>query len=131
MPIRPILFCILLGLVPVPGIAQTKIGGDRQLFIDDQLLDLAQSRNISRAVNPPESIQRVLTPDQPWEALGFIFYCSVVDDGGTAKLYHGSYDAEKKKHFMVATSADGLHWERPKLGLKEFAGSKENNLLPL
>jgi len=31
-------------------------------------------------------VQRVLTPDQPWEALGFIFYCSVVDDGGTKVL---------------------------------------------
>src|SRR5260221_8382218 len=57
-----------------------QIGGDRQLFLDDRLLDLAQSRDVTRTLNSPESIRRVLTPDQPWEALGFIFYCSVVDD---------------------------------------------------
>ena len=93
--------------------AQTasRSAADRQLFIDDRLLDLAQTRNITRTLNPPESIRKVLTPDQPWEALGFIFYCSVVDDGGAVKLFHGSYDAEKKKHFSLATST-----RRPALG---------------
>src|SRR3712207_6984068 len=30
-----------------------------------------------------------------------------------------------------ATSDDGLNWERPKLGLVEFNGNKENNLVDL
>jgi hypothetical protein len=107
------------------------IGTDRQLFLDDTLVDLAQTRNITRTMNPPESIRKVLEPDQPWEALGFIFYCSVVDDGGAVKLFHGSYDAEKKKHFSLATSSDGMHWERPSLGLKTFQGNKNNNILPV
>ncbi len=107
------------------------LNSDRQLFLDDHLLDLAQTHDVARTLNPPQDVQRILKPDQPWERLGFIFYCCVVDDNGTAKLYHGSYDAEKKKHFMLATSTDGLHWERPKLGLKAFEGSKENNLLPM
>ena len=106
-----------------------QIGSARQLFLDDLLLDLGKSRDVTRALNSPPSIHRVLTPDQPWEALGFTFYCSLVDDGGVLKLFHGSYDAEKKKHFSLATSADGIHWERPRLGLKEFQGSTANNLL--
>jgi hypothetical protein len=111
--------------------AAVEIGTDRQLFLDDTLVDLALTRNIMRTLNPPESIRRVLTPDQPWEALGFIFYCSVVDDGGAVKLFHGSYDGEKKKHFSLATSSDGVNWERPQLGLKAFQGSKDNNILPI
>lgn len=107
------------------------IGSDRQLFLDDRLIDLARSRNVSRSLNPPQDIRRVLKPDHPWEALGFIFYASVVEDEGTAKLFHGSYDAEKRKHFSIATSHDGLHWERPSLGLADFDGSKENNILPI
>ncbi|NQT11813.1 MAG: hypothetical protein HQ582_03635 [Planctomycetes bacterium] len=121
-----------------PGRAEDKsgaepiaIGGDRQLFLDDRLLDLAQSHNVARTLNPPHRIRRVLKPDRPWEALGFIFYASVVDDGGAAKLFHGSYDAEKGKHFSLATSRDGIHWERPRLGLKDFHGNKESNLLPI
>ncbi len=107
------------------------IGDRRQLFIDDALLDLERTQNVTRRLNAPHKIQRVLTPQQPWEALGFVFYCGVIDDGGTAKLYHHSYDAEKKKHSMLATSTDGLNWERPKLGLKAYEGSTANNLLPL
>ena len=106
-----------------------EIGATRQLFIDNSLVDAASTRNIAASVNRPESIRQVMTPDQPWEALGFIFYCSVVDDNGAVKLYHGSYDGEKKKHFSLATSRDGLHFERPHLGLKMFQGSKENNIL--
>ena len=29
----------------------------------------------------------------------------------------------------MATSTDGLHWERPKLGLVEYGGNKANNIL--
>ena len=30
-----------------------------------------------------------------------------------------------------AESDDGIHWTKPKLGLKEFRGSKDNNLVPM
>lgn len=108
-----------------------EIGSHRQLFLDDHLLDAARAQRVTPTLNPPQSIRRVLKPDQPWEALGFIFYASVVDDGKTIQLYHGSYDAEKKKHFLLATSTDGFHWEQPELGLKKFQGSTKNNILPL
>jgi hypothetical protein len=111
--------------------APLKINDVRQLFIEDLLIDLERTQNVTRQLNGPHKIQRVLTPDQPWEKLGFVFYCGVIDDGGTAKLYHSSYDAEKKKHSSLATSTDGLTWERPKLGLKAYEGNKDNNLLPL
>lgn len=32
--------------------------------------------------------------------------------------------------FAYAESKDGIHWERPELGLREFRGSKKNNLVP-
>lgn len=107
------------------------IGTTRQLFLDDELIDSERTTGVTRRLNSPHRIQRVLKPERPSEALSFIFYCSVVDDGGTAKLFHGSYDAEKKKHFALATSRDGLRWQRPNLGLLEYHGSKANNLLPL
>lgn len=113
------------------GARGLNIGGERQLFLDDALLDPARTRNMTRTMNPPLDVRRVLRPDQPWEALGFIFYCSVIDENGAAQLYYGSYDGEKKRHFNLAASGDGLHWERPQLGFKTFQGRKNNNLLPL
>jgi len=108
-----------------------RIGSHKQLFLDDRLIDPGRSHGIEKRLNRPYRIQRVLRPEQPSEALGFIFYGSVVDDGGEAKLFHGSYDARKGKHFALATSRDGLHWKRPVLGLRTYRGDTRNNLLPL
>jgi len=105
------------------------IGSEKQLWLDERLMDQERSHGVTRRMNPPLRIERVMTPDAPWEALGFIFYSSVVEAKDGFLLYYGSYDAEKKKHFCVATSEDGLHWVRPKLGLREFGGSKDNNIL--
>jgi len=40
-------------------------------------------------------------------------------------------DPDDLGHFLLACaeSADGIHWERPDLGLHEFAGSKRNNIV--
>lgn len=111
--------------------AAAVVGGERQMFLDDELLDLELSQNLHRTLNPPTSIRRVLKPERPSEALGFIFYGSVVDHDGVVKLFHGSYDADKKKHFSLATSRDGLHFERPDLGLTEYRGNRHNNILPV
>ncbi len=111
--------------------APIEIATHRQLFLDDFLLDPGSTRGITRTLNRPHRIERVLKPDRPSEALGFIFYGSVVDEDGTAKLFHGSYDAEKRKHFKIATSEDGIHWERPELGLVDYHGGRDNNLLPV
>ncbi len=109
------------------------IGGGRQLFLDDSLLDLGLTRGVTRTLNPPGDVRRVLAPEQPWEALGFIFYSSVVEDGGEIKLYYGSYTRDDKlqRHFCLATSRDGVTFQRPSLGQKAFNGSTENNLLAL
>ena len=107
------------------------IAAGRQLFFDDRVIDSGLTRGVTRVLNPPLRIERVLKPERASEALGFIFYCSVVDDGGTARLFHGSYDADKQKHFALATSKDGIHWERPRLGLREYRGDRDNNLFPL
>lgn len=115
---------------PAPGAGEAPaIGSDRQLFADDRLVDTALTRDVTRTMNPPQDIRRVLKPDQPWETLGFIFYASVVDTGDALQLFYGSYSYDKKmiRHFCLATSRDGLNWERPKLGVAPFNGNAENN----
>lgn len=108
------------------------IGSDRQLFVDDTLVDASMSRGMTRTMNPPQDIRCVLKPDQPWETLGFIFYSSVIDTGDVMQLFYGSYsyDTKQKKmirHFCLATSKDGMSFERPDLGVKSFEGNKNNN----
>lgn len=116
---------------PVSAKASTETLTGRHLFLDDSLVDLSMSQGIKREVNAPRSLRRVLKPEKEWEALGFIFYCSVVDHNGTAMLYYGAYDGEKKKHLCLATSADGIKWKRSELGLYDYQNSKRNNIFPL
>ncbi|MBT7861391.1 MAG: hypothetical protein HN712_13800 [Gemmatimonadetes bacterium] len=40
------------------------------------------------------------------------------------------FDEYAAQRLCLATSNDGVHWEKPELGLVEFEGSKRNNILP-
>jgi hypothetical protein len=65
------------------------------------------------------------------------YYGSVVRvaEGDFRMWYLGVNDTERKKgprggfRICYAASKDGLTWEKPKLGLVDFAGSKENNIV--
>lgn len=127
------LLALLIGLLPALAKAEDlaiPAAAGRHLLFDDRLIDTERTRNVDTILTKPYAIERVLRPDQPWEALGFIFYSTVIDHEGTAMLYYGCYDADKGKHLCLATSKDGRDWTRPRLGLTEFQGNTDNNLFP-
>ncbi len=72
------------------------------------------------------------TPD----AMGVQFYGSVLREGGKFRLWYVAFDDDQANKVAsarwrpaYAESDDGLHWTKPNLGLVEFAGNKENNLI--
>ncbi|MCA9071083.1 MAG: hypothetical protein KDA84_19280, partial [Planctomycetaceae bacterium] len=71
---------------------------------------------------------------EPWEGNTSGYY-GVFQEGNTYRMiYRGWQHDEKKKaaHKEVtcyAESQDGIHWTKPKLGLFEWNGSKENNIV--
>ncbi len=87
----------------------------------------------------PVRRETVFTADAPWEE-GRAHYFNVVFDG---EKYHGYYltcyaDKKGKSEQTVALldscvayveSDDGFRWSRPVLGLCEWNGSKENNII--
>jgi len=107
------------------------IGGGKQLFIDRRYIE--QSENIRLTVNPP--VKRpgaVIKSDKPWDAFNLIYY-SIAQDGDVYKMWYQAYDDDQwgggVPRMCYAVSKDGLHWEKPNLGLVEYRGSKENNIL--
>jgi hypothetical protein len=69
---------------------------------------------------------------QPWE--GTIGYCSVHRDAVTGKyqLWYQAYDTRKETRgtrLCYVISNDGLQWTRPRLGLVDYLGSKDNNIV--
>ncbi|MBI5687092.1 MAG: hypothetical protein HZC54_18635 [Verrucomicrobia bacterium] len=72
------------------------------------------------------------TPD----AFGVQFYGSVIREGGKFRMWYVAFDddtenkvASARWRAAYAESRDGLHWTKPNLGLVEYRGNKNNNLI--
>ncbi len=109
------------------------IGSRRELFVDDYLIEQLQGAEL--ALHKPEPKDVAIVCDAPWEGNTSAYY-TIFSDGNLFRMYYrGShFDEAKKKsgHAEVACyaqSKDGLTWEKPKLGICEFGGSKENNIV--
>ena len=111
----------------------TDIGTRRELFVDEVLIE-SITGDARQVLHHPTPREIVLVCDQPWEGNG-VNYVTVLQDGGLYKMYYRGCDADRgiwRTHetvYCYAESRDGVHWERPNLGLVEFGGSKNNNII--
>ena len=110
-------------------VAVQAIGTGPQLLVDDVLL--AAKQGVTREAHPCVKLpQPVLVSQMPWEQEGddqrIYVYGTVLRDreSGLLCLWYN-----RNQQVLYATSTDGLAWQRPKLGLYELAGTKENNVV--
>lgn len=108
-----------------------EIGHAKQLFIDHRFIE--ESKNIQLRVNPPvKRPEPALRSDKPWDAFNLIYY-SIAKDGDVYKMWYQAYDKDQwgagRPRMCYAVSPDGLNWEKPSLGLVEYNGSTDNNIL--
>jgi len=109
------------------------IGHERQLFADDYIVDKL-SGGARYQLHHPQMKEIVLKCDEPWEG-SYSNYNSIFQDGDIFRMYYRGWHRGPKgelTHDMVwcyAESKDGIHWIKPNLGLYEFNGSKENNII--
>ena len=84
----------------------------------------------SLSSEPPVKVGSVFVCDKPWEGSGSDFF-NILKDDDRYRMYYLGWQATGGCgiHVCYAESRDGLHWERPNLGLYEFEGSKDNNIL--
>ena len=106
------------------------IGSRLQLFTDDYLI--GEARGVELRLNHPVRCETAITFDAPWEG-DTCAYVSIFKDGDIYRMYYrGSNENPKPAHAEVtamAESKDGIVWTRPKLGIHEFGGSKDNNIV--
>jgi hypothetical protein len=109
------------------------VGTTRQLFVDDHVIDRRQ--NVQLVLHSPTLAEVAIRSDQPWEG-PTPAYVSVLQDGKKFRLYYRSSPpaqagspATNASYTALAESEDGIRWIKPKLGVVEFRGSKENNLV--
>ena len=108
------------------------VGSEKQLLIDDLFFD--QSSGIQFVVHPPQKThEQNLVRDRPWESATLNWF-NVMRDGGKYRMWYECYDIDgwptgDDTSFCYAESADGIHWTKPNLGLHEYQGSQDTNIL--
>lgn len=97
-----------------------------------QNLRLEMRAPVKHAANPVVPRGAPGTPD----AKGVQFYGSVIREKDKYRLWYVAFDDDKENKVAserwraaYAESKDGIHWEKPNLGLVEYKGNKDNNLI--
>jgi hypothetical protein len=109
------------------------INSQRELLVDEHLI--ARMDGVALKLHKPQAHDVALVCDAPWEG-NTSGYFTLFQDGDLFRAYYrgAHYDEAAKKggHEVVtcyAESRDGITWVKPKLGLIEFNGSKDNNII--
>ncbi len=109
------------------------IGNQKQLFVDRWIVE--DTEEILFTAIPPEKhpSNPILIAEHPSD--GQMIYPAGVRWNDQKKIFQLWYVAihfgmKREKHLLAyAESDDGLIWRRPRLGVREFNGSSENNLV--
>ena len=110
----------------------TYVGRQKQLFIDGRFI--ADSAGVDLVMNPAQvRDEPVLVADRPWEA-SIAAYNTVIEDGGRYRMWYDFIPPEDDpsgitRGVAYAESSDGVHWDKPEIGLVEIGGSKANNVV--
>lgn len=107
------------------------IGTRRQLFVGRDLI--GGMDGVRQVLHHPVRREIAIEPEHPWEQHG-VSYMVAIRDGDRFRAWYRADAAEfgkGKRRAMTAyaESDDGVHWIKPKLGIIEYDGSKENNLV--
>ena len=109
------------------------IGSRLEPFVDEYLID--ELRNAELRLNAPIAREVAIVHDAPWEG-NICCYHTVFQDGDLFRMYYrgAHYDETSRtlthpELYCYAESRDGVHWTKPELGIYEFDGSKQNNII--
>jgi hypothetical protein len=110
------------------------IGTRRELFVDEHLID--SLRDARRQLHHPTPREIAIEHHAPWEGAGSGYH-SVIRDGDLYRMYYrgtalGVENGKLKlgrEVYCYAESRDGVTFTKPELGLHEYNGSKQNNII--
>ena len=129
---------------------------ERYLLLDSRIIEKTENVQLTVGTVHKDENNPLFKEDKPWEPRFDNPYCSIIYDE-EEKIFKCWYSifiksgpvgdfpgegipseerawldwTEGDRDFGVcyATSTDGIHWEKPELGLIEFNGSKKNNIV--
>lgn len=136
---RPPTILLLLSFALVSAAADDTpspidVGSRRELFVDDFLIESLQ--DAQRVLHHPTPREISIRHDAPWEGAGSGYH-SVIRDGDLYRMYYRGSQLSVANGklklggevYCYAESRDGVTFTKPELGLHEFQGSKQNNII--
>jgi len=116
-----------------------------QLFVDDYVV--GRSTGLDRVVHHPKAKGVVIAADRPWETAGAAPVHIHRDKDGTFQAFynamwwnpsegsdHAAFKVDRAHHISaavaLATSADGVRWEKPSLRLVEGPAEVDRSAAP-
>lgn len=110
-----------------------ELTGPWQLFLDDALVE--DRSGVRRVYHPftKHPSNPIMKATEAWEDKYVYVYGRVMHQEGGAgfRMWYSVLDFKdpaQTSRVLYATSADGLSWVKPKLGLRAWNGSTQNNL---
>ncbi len=126
-----ILLIALTVQVPAHAAEALTLGDQPELFVDHTFIDSMDKTSL-KLWNPSEK-ENVLTFDKPWEGR-YCGYATILQDGDLFMMYYrgrpeAGADGSDDETTCYAESKDGINWTKPNLGIYEYNGSKDNNII--
>ena len=133
---------------------EIQAAGHRYLLLDSRIIQSTENAKLTVGAVRKDKNNPLFKEDKPWEPRFDNPYCSVIYDR-EKKLYKCWYSifiqcsqeswltVPREKRAWVdwkespdrgfgvcyATSTDGIHWEKPELGIIDFQGNQKNNIV--
>jgi len=112
---------------------QSRAHGQLELMVDRHRIH--STRRLQHRLEEPQSRGAVFHFDEPWEG-PLSGYCTALHDrqAGDYKLYYrglsdGRFECRDGEVTCLATSPDGIQWQRPHLGLHRWQDREDTNIL--
>ena len=126
-------------------------GRNKYLLLDNRVTEQVENAKLTVGVAHKHPSNPLFVEDKPWEQRFDNYYGNVIYDeedelykcwyspfiidnsakGMSMKERGKDYVVPDKREMAVcyASSKDGIHWEKPNLGLVDFEGNKNNNIV--
>ena len=101
-----------------------------EMFLDMELIESMEG--CSLRLNPPVRKEKVITFDKPWESPTSGYVTIIPGGPGYMMYYRGAsrqVDGKSDEVTCLAYSTDGVNFTRPDLGLFEYDGIRQNNII--
>jgi hypothetical protein len=114
------------------------LGSKREMFWNNYLVDDSLTTAQNRMIKPT-SLGTVKRLESELESAS-VSYPSILKDDKGYRMYYSAWEQTKKKHdddevgsnvsrICVLESQDGMTWTRPNVGLYEYEGNTDNNIV--